>query len=175
MKTPSFDYEQQYWSQDITTIAGLDEAGMGALAGPVVAGAVVFSSSAHEKIIEQQKKIPIRDSKLLSEAQRERAALFIKEVASFWAIGTASVYEIDAINIRAASHLAMQRAIAALAVSPDILIVDGTPTRLSATIPTTAIVKGDQLSYSIAAASILAKVSRDAIMKALHESFPVYG
>ena len=87
MKTPTFDIEHQYWSQCITNIAGLDEAGMGALAGPVVAGAVVFSHDALEKIIANQKKFPIRDSKLLSETQREKAASFIREIASFFAIG----------------------------------------------------------------------------------------
>lgn len=175
MKTPTFEYEQQYWSQGINHIAGLDEAGMGALAGPVVAGAVVFSESALDKIIAHQKKIPIRDSKLLSEIQREKAANFIREIASFFAIGIATVEEIDRLNIRNASHLAMRRAIDNLSQPPDMLIIDGTSAAIHPTIFSLSLIKGDQLSYSIAAASILAKVTRDATMKALHETFPVYG
>ncbi|MDA1168737.1 MAG: ribonuclease HII [bacterium] len=174
-KTPTFDIEHQYWSQDIAHIAGLDEAGMGALAGPVIAGAVVFSESALEKIIENQKSFPIRDSKLLSEKQREKSAVFIREIAHFFAIGMASAEEIDKINIRNASHLAMRRAIDGLAKKPDMLLIDGTSGTIHPTIFSLSIIKGDQLSYSIAAASILAKVARDSIMKELHTLHPEYG
>lgn len=174
-KTPTFDIEHQYWSQGIIHIAGLDEAGMGALAGPVVAGAVVFSESALEKIIAHQKKIPVRDSKLLSEIQREKAATFIREIASFFAIGIATVEEIDRINIRNASHLAMRRAIDSLPQPPDMLIIDGTSATIHPTIFSLSVIKGDQLSYSISAASILAKTARDSIMKELNIAFPVYG
>jgi len=173
-KTPNFFIEQQYWSENILNIAGIDEAGMGALAGPVVAGAVVFSESALEKIIEHKKNIPLRDSKLLSEKQREKATVFIKDIAKFWTIGIASVEEIDSINIRKASHLAMRRAIESLSTLPDMLLIDGTGNNIHPTIFSLSIIKGDQLSYSIAAASILAKVARDAIMKTLHEEHPEY-
>lgn len=172
---PSFNYEHQYWSQNIPNIAGLDEAGMGALAGPVVAGAVIFSPEIIEKIIENQKIFPIRDSKLLSEKQREKSAAFIQEIALSWGIGSASVAEIDTINIRNASHLAMRRAIESLAIPPDMLLIDGTSDAIHPTIFSLSIIKGDQLSYSIAAASILAKVTRDSTMKELHKEFPVYG
>lgn len=175
MKTPTFDYEQQYWSQDIQYIAGIDEAGMGALAGPVVAAAVIFSQDSVETFLKFLEKTPVRDSKLLSAKQREKAVESIKKYAQAWAVGSASVEEIDSINIRAASHLAMQRAIEALTITPDILMIDGTPAQISKTIPTTTIVKGDQLSYSIAAASILAKVARDTTMIALDTKFPQYG
>lgn len=175
MKTPTFEYEQQYWSQDVSVIAGLDEAGMGALAGPVVAAAVIFSNDTHKKIEQEITKTPIRDSKLLSTKQREKAADIIKKNASSWAIGISSVDEIDTINIRNASHLAMRRAIDSLQIPPDMLIIDGTSASIHPTIFSISIVKGDQLSYSIAAASILAKVSRDSIMQELHLAFPIYG
>lgn len=175
MKTPTFDIEHQYWSQGISLIAGLDEAGMGALAGPVIAGAVVFSPTALEKIIANNKHTPIRDSKLLSETQREKAAVFIREIAYFFAIGLASVEEIDEINIRNASHLAMRRAVDLLSTKPDMLLIDGTSDAIHPTIFSLSIIKGDQLSYSIAAASILAKVARDSIMKELHVLHPEYG
>ena len=175
MKTPTFDYEQQYWSQGIQYIAGIDEAGMGALAGPVVAAAVIFSKDSFEEFVAAVEKTPVRDSKLLSPKQREKAVELIKQHAQAWAIGSASVDEIDSINIRAASHLAMQRAIAALSTVPDILMIDGTPAQISKIIPTINIIKGDQLSYSIAAASILAKVTRDTTMIELDIQFPQYG
>ncbi|MEK7499142.1 MAG: ribonuclease HII [Patescibacteria group bacterium] len=175
MKTPTFDIEHQYWSQGISAIAGLDEAGMGALAGPVVAGAVIFSPTALEKIIANQKQFPIRDSKLLSEKQREKSAAFIREIVSFFTIGIASVSEIDEINIRNASHLAMRRAINTLQQKPDMLLIDGTSDSIHPTIFSLSIIKGDQLSYSIAAGSILAKVARDSMMKELHILHPEYG
>lgn len=175
METPTFEYEQQYWSQGIKYVAGIDEAGMGALAGPVIASAVIFSQNILPIFSEIFAKIPVRDSKLLSPRQREKAAKAIKVHAHAWAIGSASAQEIDSLNIRAASHLAMQRAIAALHTTPDILMIDGTPAQISKTIPTVCIVKGDQLSYSIAAASVLAKVARDSLMQELAIQFPSYG
>ncbi len=175
MKTPTFDYEHQYWSQGITMIAGLDEAGMGALAGPVVASAVIFSKDTQAQLEQEILKTPIRDSKLLSAKQREKAVDFIKNNAVSFAIGMASVDEIDTINIRRASHLAMRRAIDFLSIPPDILLIDGTSASIHPTIFSMSLIKGDQLSYSIAAASILAKVTRDSIMQELHAAFPVYG
>lgn len=172
---PTFEYEQQYWSQGIPNIAGIDEAGMGALAGPVVAAAVIFSQDSLSTFTALVEKTPIRDSKLLSPKQREKAAETIKQSAFSWAIGSATVSEIEEINIRAASHLAMQRAIESLSSPPDLIIIDGTPAQISDTIPTLNLIKGDQLSYSIAAASILAKVTRDAIMQELDATFPSYG
>jgi ribonuclease HII len=175
MIAPTFDYEQQYWSQGISYVAGIDEAGMGALAGPVVAATVIFSEDGMPAFLELVEKTPIRDSKLLSPQQREKAVAILQSHAKAWAIGEASVAEIDSMNIRVASHLAMQRAIAALKIVPDILMIDGKPAQISKTIPTITIIKGDQLSYSIAAASILAKVYRDNIMKELDLQFPQYG
>lgn len=174
MITPTFDYEQQYWSQGIAHIAGIDEAGMGALAGPVVAAAVMFSQDSVLAFLELISNNPVRDSKLLSPKQREKAAEIIKACAFSWGIGSASVREIEERNIRAASHLAMQRAIASLHIQPDMLIIDGTPAHISDTVPCVNIIKGDQLAYSIAAASVLAKVARDAIMNDLDAQYPAY-
>ncbi len=117
----------------------------------------------------------IRDSKQLTERQREKAAVWIKENAVAWAVGEASVEEIDTINIRRASHLAMQRAVDALKVTPGMLLIDGTAAQPHPRIPAVNIIKGDQLCYSIAAASILAKVRRDKTMVKLARRFPGYG
>lgn len=173
--TPTFSIEQQYWSQDVNMIAGVDEAGMGALAGPVVAAAVVFSQEGTVALEEAVQKIPIRDSKLLSAKQREKAAILIRETAFSWAIGQASVEEIDEINIRNASHLAMRRAIENLTNTPDMLLIDGTSAAVHPSIFSLSLIKGDQLSYSIAAASILAKVTRDALMAEADKLYPAYG
>ncbi len=173
--TPTFSIEQQYWSQDVNMIAGVDEAGMGALAGPVVAAAVIFSQERTAALEEATQKIPIRDSKLLSAKQREKAAILIRETAFSWAIGQASVEEIDEINIRNASHLAMRRAIENLTNTPDMLLIDGTSAAVHPSIFSLSLIKGDQLSYSIAAASILAKVTRDALMAEADKLYPAYG
>ena len=117
----------------------------------------------------------IRDSKMLSPKQREKSEVWIKANALAWAIGEATVEEINHINIRQASHLAMRRALTALGSIPDLVLVDGNPVQLHEQIPTTNVIKGDQLCYSIAAASILAKVHRDALMVELDAQFPVYG
>jgi ribonuclease HII len=171
--SPTFDCERQYWQQDILHVAGVDEAGMGCLAGPVCAAAVVFDYAAESEIMNQ--KLCIRDSKQLSAKKREAAAEYIKEHALVWAVGEASVKEITKTNIRAASHLAMKRAVNALATVPQLLLIDGTPAQPHSHIPAVNIIDGDALSFSIAAASILAKVHRDYIMINLDKEFPHYG
>ena len=147
-------------------IAGVDEAGRGPLAGPVVAAAV---------ILDPQRPIEgLNDSKKLSEKARERLAPLIRERALAWAVAEASVAEIDSLNILQASLLAMQRAVAALAVQPDAIEVDGLHCpRVS--MPATAIVQGDSKVAAIAAASILAKTVRDAQMLELDAAYPHYG
>ena len=146
-------------------VAGVDEAGRGPWAGPVVAAAVVLDRGA----------VPagLNDSKQLRAAARERLFDMITASARY-GIGQASVAEIDALNIHWATMLAMERAVAALGVVPDHVLVDGNrlPKWRHAA---TAIVKGDALSCSIAAASILAKVTRDRLMLALHAEWPGYG
>ncbi len=145
-------------------VCGVDEAGRGPLAGPVYAAAVILDPS--------RPISGLADSKKLSERRREELAIAIKRDALSWAIGTASVEEIDSINILKASLLAMERAIAGLCLVPGEILVDGVH-RLS--IPSRAIVKGDSLVREISAASILAKTARDAFMLELHRLYPVYG
>lgn len=147
-------------------ICGVDEAGRGPLAGPVYAAAV---------ILDPAKPISgLDDSKKLSEKKRDRLAAEIKERALAWAVAYASVEEIDHINILQATLLAMSRAVAALALRPTEVLVDGNrcpPLDL----PTRAIIGGDATVAEISAASILAKTARDAEMCRLHEAFPAYG
>lgn len=146
-------------------LAGVDEAGRGPLAGPVVAAAVILDAN---------RPIPgLADSKTLSAGQRERLALQIKHQALVWSIADASVEEIDALNILQATLLAMQRAVAGLSVTPDEVWVDGNRIPVLP-MPAQAIVKGDQKIPAISAASILAKVERDQLMDAYHKSHPEY-
>ncbi|MBI5919217.1 MAG: ribonuclease HII [Nitrosomonadales bacterium] len=147
-------------------ICGVDEAGRGPLAGPVYAAAVILN---------QDRPIPgLNDSKKLSEKKRDRLALEIREHALAWAIASASVEEIDRINILRASLLAMQRAVAALSLTPHEVLVDGLHCPETG-LPSRAIVKGDSTVAAISAASILAKTARDAELLTLHEAYPHYG
>ncbi len=146
--------------------AGVDEAGRGPWAGPVYAAAVILDPAR-----------PIgglADSKKLSAAKRDQLFDVIQENALSWAIATASVEEIDSFNILQASLLAMQRAVEALSVPPQKIIVDGLHCP-RVTMPARAIVKGDSKEPAISAASILAKVARDHAMQALHQQYPQYG
>ena len=147
-------------------VCGIDEAGRGPLAGPVVAAAV---------ILDPTRPIPgLNDSKKLSEKKRLVLAELIRERAIAWAVAEASVEEIDRINILQASLLAMQRAVAGLAVRPTSALVDGNRCP-KLDIPAEAIIQGDGKIASIAAASILAKTVRDAGMRVLHVQYPQYG
>lgn len=147
-------------------VCGVDEAGRGPLAGPVYAASVILGADCSIQ--------GLKDSKLLSEKKCQSLTLLIKEHAKAWSIASASVAEIDQLNILQASLLAMKRAIEALPIMPKIALVDGKHApRLNCEIRT--IVNGDRLIPEISAASILAKTARDAEMIALHERFPVYG
>ena len=147
-------------------IAGVDEAGRGPLAGPVIAAAV---------ILDESKPIAgLADSKILSAGRREDLAILIREQARCWALGRAEVEEIDRLNILRASLLAMQRAVAALSLSPTLVLVDGNQAPdLVCRVQT--VVRGDATVPAISAASILAKVARDAEMRELDALFPGYG
>ncbi len=153
-------------AEGITRFAGVDEAGRGPLAGPVVAAAVMFAPGT---VIDG-----VADSKAISEAQREAAATLIRRQAASFGIGIATAGEIDEINILQASMLAMRRAVAAMDPTPAFLLVDGNRFAHD-TLPFRTVVKGDALCFSIAAASILAKVERDVIMRELDARFPHYG
>lgn len=147
-------------------VCGIDEAGRGPLAGPVVAAAVILDPA--------RPIAGLNDSKKLSDKKRNELAALIRERAVAWAVAEASVAEIDALNILQATMLAMQRAVAALGVEPERAMIDGNRCPRLA-IPTEAVVKGDGKIASIAAASILAKTVRDAGMLALHAQYPEYG
>lgn len=148
-------------------VAGVDEVGRGPLAGPVTAAAVILDPA----------RLPqgIDDSKRLTERARERLALEIRASALAFAVAHASVEEIDALNILEASHLAMRRALAALSPAAQHALIDGNRLPKGLEIPAQTVVKGDAISLSIAAASILAKVERDAIMRELALANPGYG
>jgi ribonuclease HII len=147
-------------------VCGIDEAGRGPLAGPVVAAAVILDPA--------QPIVGLNDSKKLSEKRRDQLAVEIRAKALAWAVAEASVEEIDRLNILQATLLAMQRAVAALAVRPTAALVDGNRCPQLG-MPAEAVVRGDGKIASIAAASILAKTVRDAGMLELHARFPDYG
>ncbi|MCS5490148.1 ribonuclease HII [Algoriphagus limi] len=147
--------------------AGCDEVGRGCLAGPVVAAAVILPNSYENQWI--------NDSKKLSKTQREELVEEIKRASLAWALGEASVAEIDQINILNASFLAMKRAILALQTQPEHLLIDGNRWKSDLELPFTCVIKGDGKFTSIAAASILAKVHRDQFMENLAKEFPHYG
>ena len=165
-RRPSLEREAALWREGRGLVAGVDEAGRGPLAGPVVAAAVVFPAFA--KPIRG-----LRDSKLLTAAARERLAALVRVRALAVAVGAASVREIDRFNIRRAAVLAMRRALARLAVRPDVVLVDGLPCP-ELGCPHQAIVDGDARCHSIAAASVIAKTVRDRLMGLLGGRHPAY-
>ena len=163
---PSFEYEDKHCAEGYTAICGCDEAGRGPLCGPVVAAAV---------ILPRDLIIPgLDDSKKLTEKKREALFDVVTEKAIAYAICEASPAEIDEINILNASMLAMRRAVDSLSVKADFALIDGNCSR-GFNIPTETVVKGDSKSYSIAAASILAKVTRDRQCAELDREYPEYG
>jgi len=147
-------------------LCGVDEAGRGPLCGPVVAAAVILDPA--------RPIVGLADSKKLSEKRRDRLAIEIREKALAWCIAEASVEEIDRLNILHATMLAMQRAVAGLAVLPDRVLVDGNRCP-RVDLPCEAVVKGDSLVAEISAASILAKTARDAQLRELYKLYPQYG
>jgi ribonuclease HII len=159
-------YENALWRAGVLRVAGVDEAGMSPLAGPVSAAAVIFQPGS---------RIPgVDDSKKLDAADRDRLARTIKETALAWSVGFAEVEEIDSINIYWAGLLAMRRAIEGLSVAPEHVLFDARRLK-EMQIPQQRIVKGDCKSLTIAAASILAKTARDALMHHLDAQHPGYG
>jgi ribonuclease HII len=171
ISSPDLFYERELWPA-YKYIAGLDEAGRGALAGPVCVGAVILPDDAPHL---SQTLSGARDSKQLTPRKRDQLAPRIKEVSSSWGIGFASAEEIDAMGIVPATRLAASRALEMLSYFPHFLLTDFRLELPELDISQTALVKGDQRSLSIAAASILAKTARDAFMSDLHEQYPNYG
>jgi ribonuclease HII len=160
-------YERAFWSRGLARIAGVDEVGRGPLAGPVVAAAVILPP---ELVI-----AGVDDSKRLSAGQRNTLVDVILTRALAVGIGAASVREIDRLNIRVATALAMRRAVAHLPLLPDHLLVDGLPVPELGRDTHTAVVEGDRKVHSIAVASILAKVCRDRLMSRLARHYGGYG
>lgn len=169
-----FHYERRWWLQGVRFVAGLDEAGRGPLAGPVLAAAVILPASWDVDGLPENLQ-GLNDSKQLTEAQRERFfAALTADPAIHFAIAECSVGEIDRLNILRATHRAMSAALAGLSPAPEQVLVDGLRVA-TLQFPQTAIVKGDALSYSIAAASVLAKVTRDRQMLEHDGRWPQYG
>ena len=166
MSLPDFSLEDAAHAAGATCIAGVDEVGRGPLAGPVMAAAVVLDP----------RRLPqgLNDSKKLTARRRDALAAELAEMAQI-GLGIATVAEIDSLNILRASHLAMERAVAALPCRPDHLLIDGNLIPRGLALPAQAVVKGDARSLSIAAASIVAKTRRDKEMWDLAQQFPGYG
>ena len=160
-----WEIESSHYEKGIKLICGVDEAGRGPLAGPVCAAAVILPPNVD---------IPgLNDSKKLSDKRRRELFPIIKEQAVAYGIGLASHEEIDQINILQATYLAMERALAALAIKPELALIDGNRAK-DFGLPVETVVKGDSRSASIAAASILAKVTRDDLMEKAAEEYPQY-
>ena len=167
-------FERQFWARGLQRLAGVDEAGRGPLAGPVVAAAVVFAPFFIERE-EHGLFAALTDSKQLTAAQRDIFFdLLVNSAQVEIGIGFGTAAEIDALNILRATHLTMRRALCNLPALPEHAIVDGLPVP-NLPCPSTAIVKGDGLSLSIAAASVVAKVTRDRWMTELDRQHPEYG
>ncbi len=166
MNVPDDSLERAARGRGFPRVAGVDEVGRGPLAGPVTAAAVILDPA----------QIPegLNDSKKLTAKARARIAALIHEQAEV-SIAHASVEEIDRVNILRASHLAMERAVAALSPPPDFVLIDGSMIPRGLALPSAAVVRGDGRSVSIAAASIVAKIARDRIMVDLAQQHPGYG
>ncbi len=166
MSLPTLERERALWAQG-KLVAGLDEVGRGPLAGPVVASAVVFAPG-------QPRIRGLNDSKKMTAARREEVSLVVARQALCWTVAAASAREVDRLNIRKASALAMRRCLERLPVRPDHVLLDGTDLP-EVGWPHESVVKGDSVSQSIAAASVLAKVLRDYLMTLLDARYPAYG
>jgi ribonuclease HII len=167
---PDLRFEAPLWEASVLRVAGIDEAGRGAWAGPVAAGAVVLPRA----VDLPQRLCGVRDSKQMTPAQREHWAVEIRAAALDWGIGFASAAEIDAIGILPATRLAVRRALENLAFPPQHLLVDFLALP-EIELPQLALVKGDQRSLSIACASVLAKTARDALLVGFDHDYPGYG
>jgi ribonuclease HII len=169
-----FEFERVLWAKGLTRVAGVDEAGRGPLAGPVVAAAAILPSKWAASGLPPQLE-GLNDSKQLTAAQREKYFAFLTACPEVqFAIAQVGAAQIDAINILRATHRAMNSALAQLQLAPEHALVDGRPVK-TMPVPHTAIVQGDARSYSIAAASVLAKVMRDRLMLEFDRQWPKYG
>jgi len=167
---PDLHFESSLWCAGYLHVAGVDEAGRGAWAGPVAAGAVILPP---DPLI-SERLVKVRDSKQMTPAERTFWAEIIRAEALAWGVGMATNLEIDEIGILPATHLAMRRALDALPLPPDHLLIDAL-TLPGLALPQTALIKGDARALSIAAASVLAKTARDAVMVQMDAQFPQFG
>ncbi len=165
---PTLDIELQLWQRGILRIAGIDEAGRGAWAGPVASGAVILPPDPY--VLERLSGV--RDSKQMTALQRARWAVEIRKVALAWGAGFASHEEVDTLGLLPATRLSMLRALQALTLPPEFLLIDAV--RLPLGVPQAALIKGDVRSLSIAAASVIAKTTRDAYMVEQDLRYPGY-
>ncbi|MEA1937461.1 MAG: ribonuclease HII [Patescibacteria group bacterium] len=172
MIIPDFSREKQLLKKGYRNIAGLDEAGRGPLAGPVVAAAVIFNN---QTAVENLLKSGVRDSKTLAFKKKEFLYKMITENCQAWSVGIVAEEIIDKINILKASLLAMRIAVERLNIEPDFLLVDGNQTIENYPADQTAIPGADQNIFSVSAASIIAKVTRDRILIDLDKKYPEYG
>lgn len=170
--TPDLTFELGLWQSGLRHVAGLDEAGRGALAGPVAVGAVILPDEDPHLC---STLAGLRDSKLMTPLERSRLTPLIQASARTWGVGLASAEEIDELGIVPATRLAASRALEALTLFPDYLLTDFRLELPELDVPQTSLVKGDQKSMSIAAASVLAKTARDALMRELDGQYPGYG
>jgi ribonuclease HII len=168
------EYEWLLW-RTAKLVCGIDEAGRGPLAGPVVAAAVVFPRWFRPEECESPILDAIDDSKKLTERKREELVPLIKAHAQAWAVAVVEAETIDSINILQATMLAMNQAVESLQKTPDYLLVDGNRFKPHQPIPYETIINGDARVFSIAAASVLAKTHRDELMKSYAETWPAYG
>jgi ribonuclease HII len=164
---PDFAFEDDLATRGFARVAGVDEAGRGPLAGPVAAAAVILPAAFACPLLDDSKKLTKRRREILYHEITGNPAVV-------WAVALVGPEEIDAINILRATHKAMALALASLSEKPDIALVDGLPVK-GLPVPHEALVKGDALSLSIAAASVIAKVTRDRFMEKLGSDFPAYG
>ncbi len=171
MLFPTLRIEQSFWKRGVSLVAGVDEAGRGAFAGPIVAGAVMIRDP---RVFTRSGLMRIRDSKTVSEKEREE--LYERLIASgiMWSVGIIDVGRIDRVGIGRANREAIVRAVTTLKTAPEHVLVDVIRVH-ELTIPYTSVPDGDGRVFSIAAASIIAKVTRDRMMRQLHEQYPQYG
>jgi ribonuclease HII len=169
---PTLDTEQSLFTDGVRVVAGMDEVGRGAIAGPVTIGIVAVNSDVAEM------PVGLRDSKLMTPKRREAMVSTVQQWSFAWATGSATAQEIDAFGIMSALGLAASRALQALGIQPDVIILDGNTSFLLEEEGGPRVVtrvKADQDVACVAAASVIAKVERDALMTQLHEQFPHYG
>lgn len=167
---PTFRFEEKIWQEGYERVAGIDEVGRGALAGPVVAAAVILPRSAPE----EELWLKLKDSKLLSHETREILAPWIQSHAAGWAIGIAPAQLVDEVNVSVATRSAMMQAVQNLDPRPDYLLIDWVKLPL-VNLPQESLAKADTQIVSVAAASIVAKVYRDRLMIELDKRYPLYG